>query len=155
MSLDHACGNGRHSLAERGLDLYQTPSVATEALLRVEQLPHTIWEPAAGRGAIVRVLRDHGYAVIASDIATYDFPLHFQRDFLAEIGMPAGVEAIDTDAKTGTDVACSLRSCSASSRTSLHLLTGIAIELPEEGKISSEFNNLYNKSTKPASTDCI
>ena len=26
---------------------------------------------------------------------------------------------------------------------------------PGIGKISSEFNNLYNKSTKPASTDCI
>ena len=97
MSLDHACGNGRHTLAERGLDLYQTPDVATEALLRVEQIPHTVWEPAAGRGAIARILRDRGHAVICSDIENYDFPLHFQRDFLTEIGMPAGVEAIVTN----------------------------------------------------------
>jgi hypothetical protein len=71
--------------------------VAVEALLRVEKIPHGVWEPAAGRGAIVRVLRDRGHAVIASDIADYGFPLHFQRDFLAEIGMPAGVEAIVTN----------------------------------------------------------
>jgi hypothetical protein len=29
-------------------------------LLAVEQLPHRIWEPAAGKGAIVKVLRDRG-----------------------------------------------------------------------------------------------
>lgn len=97
MSLDHACGNGRHTLAERGLDLYQTPAVAIEALLRVEQIPHMVWEPATGRGAIAEVLRARGHAVICSDIADYGFPLHFQRDFLAEIGMPAGAEAILTN----------------------------------------------------------
>jgi hypothetical protein len=43
------------------------------------------------------VLRDRGHAVIASDIADYGFRLHFQRDFLGEIGMPAGVEAIVTN----------------------------------------------------------
>ena len=35
--------------------------------------------------------------VIASDIADYSLPLHLQRDFLAEIGMPAGIEAIVTN----------------------------------------------------------
>jgi hypothetical protein len=95
--LDHSCQVQRHPLAERRLDLYETPAVAVEALLRVEKIPHSVWEPATGRGAIVRVLRDHGHAVIASDIADYGFPLHFRRDFLGEIGMPAGVEAIVTN----------------------------------------------------------
>src|SRR5262245_33052988 len=95
--LDHSCQVQRHPLAERGLDLYETPAVAAEALLRVEKIPHVIWEPAAGRGAIVRVLRDRGHAVIASDIADYGFHLHFVRDFLAEIGMPAGTECICTN----------------------------------------------------------
>jgi hypothetical protein len=89
--------NKRAPYAERGADMYPTPPVAVEALLKVEQLPHTIWEPAAGRGHIVRVLRDHGHAVIASDVANYDFDLHFCRDFLAEIGMPAGCEAVVTN----------------------------------------------------------
>src|SRR5712675_190091 len=79
MALDHSCSSRRHPIAERGQDLYETPRVATEAL------PTTIWEPSAGRGAIVRVLRDRGHAVIGSDVADYGFPLHFCRDFLAEI----------------------------------------------------------------------
>jgi hypothetical protein len=96
--LDHSCQVQRHPHAERGLDLYETPSVAVEALLRAEKdLPRCVWEPAAGRGAIVRVLRDHGHAVVASDIVRRDFPLHFARDFLAEIGRPAGVECILTN----------------------------------------------------------
>jgi hypothetical protein len=65
-------------------------------LLRVEQIPHRIWEPAAGRGAIVRVLRDHGHAVIASDIHNYG-NLHFVSDFLAQERLPAGCEAIVTN----------------------------------------------------------
>jgi hypothetical protein len=30
----------RHSHSERGLDLYEAPPAAVEALLRVERLPH-------------------------------------------------------------------------------------------------------------------
>jgi len=94
--LDHSSQVQRRALSERGVDLYETPAVAVEALLRVEEIPHCIWEPAAGPGSIVRVLRDHGHAVIASDIIDYG-NLHFARDFLTEIGMPAGVEAIVTN----------------------------------------------------------
>jgi hypothetical protein len=94
--LDMSSQSLRVSFAERGLDLYETPSVAVTALLDVEQIPHCIWEPAAGRGAIVRVLRDHGHAVIASDI--YDYGgLHFVGDFLAQEKMPAGCNCILTN----------------------------------------------------------
>ena len=44
----------RHPDSARGNDLYETPGVATFALLRAEPLPRTILEPACGRGAIVR-----------------------------------------------------------------------------------------------------
>jgi hypothetical protein len=94
--LDHSCQVQRHTYDERGFDLYETPAVAVEALLRVEQIPDRIWEPAAGRGAIVRVLRDHGHAVIASDIHNYG-NLHFVSDFLAQERLPAGCEAIVTN----------------------------------------------------------
>jgi hypothetical protein len=97
MALDHSCQVQRHPLAERGLDLYETPDVATRALLRVEQIPHRIWEPAAGRGAIVRVLRDRGHAVIANDIVDYGFPLHTVGDFLKTTAMPAGCSCILTN----------------------------------------------------------
>src|SRR5215510_4855776 len=89
MALDHSCQVQRHPLAERGHDLYETPDVAVEALLRVEKLPHRLWEPAAGRGAIVRVLRDAGHTVIPSDLIDYEFPLHTVGDFLKITAMPA------------------------------------------------------------------
>jgi hypothetical protein len=94
--LDHSCQVQRHPHAERGLDLYEMPAVAVEALLRVEKLPHRIWEPAAGKGAIVRVLRDHGHAVTASDIFDYG-GLDFVGDFLTQEQMPSGCEAIVTN----------------------------------------------------------
>jgi hypothetical protein len=97
VALDHSCQVQRAPLSERGFDLYGTPAVAVRALLRVEPIPLTIWEPAAGRGNIARVLREHGRAVICSDITTYDFPLQFEADFLAQTAMPAGAEAIITN----------------------------------------------------------
>jgi hypothetical protein len=88
----------RAPLAERGNDLYSTPPEATLALLRAENLPHFLWEPAAGRGAMVNVLREAGHAVIASDLVDYGFPTHFNgRDFLMETKVPAGCEAIVTN----------------------------------------------------------
>jgi hypothetical protein len=101
MALDHSCQVQRHSLIERGLDLYETPSVAVEALLRVERLPHRIWEPACGRGAIVNVLRSAGHSVVATDIANYRIPItppgYWDRDFLLETDAPEGTEAIVTN----------------------------------------------------------
>ena len=94
--LSHAAQSGRHPLSERGVDLYQTPACAVEALLRVELLPLWVWEPAAGRGAIARVLRDAGHVVIASDLIDYG-NLDFVRDFLAELKMLADCEAICTN----------------------------------------------------------
>ena len=55
--LDHSCQVQRHALSERKDDLYETPVVAVEALLRVETLPHRLWDPACGPGNIVDVLR--------------------------------------------------------------------------------------------------
>lgn len=52
----------------RGSDYYSTPPEATRALLGVEDFEGPIWEPAAGNGAIVRVLREAGHEVIATDL---------------------------------------------------------------------------------------
>lgn len=65
-------GAERHAHAVRGNDLYETPPAAVHALLRHERLNGSIWEPAAGRGAISRELRAAGYTVFASDLCTYD-----------------------------------------------------------------------------------
>jgi len=66
--LDHSCQTGRSPLKEHPGDLYDTPPEAVHALLKVEKLPHVIWEPACGTGNIVRVLRNAGHVVIASDL---------------------------------------------------------------------------------------
>lgn len=96
--LDHSCQVQRHTLAERGHDLYETPAVATLALLRVERLPHWLWEPAAGRGAMVRVLRAAGHHVLASDLEDYGDPTHFSGyDFLKEARAPNGCQGIVTN----------------------------------------------------------
>jgi hypothetical protein len=97
MPLSHAANAGSHPFAERQSDCYETPPCATEALLRVEKLPHWMWDPAAGRGAIVNVLRDRGHAVIASDLVDYGFPLHFVGDFLVQTKAPVECECILTN----------------------------------------------------------
>jgi|SRR5262245_24716668 len=66
--LDHSCQVGRAPLVERRGDCYDTPPVAVHALLKVERLPHRIWEPACGTGNIVAVLRSVGHDVIATDL---------------------------------------------------------------------------------------
>jgi hypothetical protein len=65
------------------------------ALLKVEKLPHVIWEPACGVGNIVKVLRDAGHQVIASDLNNRGCPDSMsQVDFL----FPLVVPMIEADA---------------------------------------------------------
>ena len=52
-SMNHAANPGRHSLAARKDDLYETPPDAVRTLLKVESLPESIWEPDCGPGSIV------------------------------------------------------------------------------------------------------
>lgn len=94
--LDHSCQVQRHSLVDRKDDLYETPSVAVEALLRVEPLPRLIWEPCCGRGAISRVLDSAGHIVLSSDLVDYGWGHEFGRDFLME-RLPAPEAAIVTN----------------------------------------------------------
>jgi len=57
-------------------DLYPTPPGFTRALLDVITLPNHVWEPAAGEGSMVRVLREYGYKVRATDINS-SYPVDF------------------------------------------------------------------------------
>lgn len=80
--LDKAAQAGQHAYEERGADVYETPACAVEALLRVENIPRdTVWEPACGPGAIVKVLQARGYTVAASDKFDYGWN-HAVEDFL-------------------------------------------------------------------------
>ena len=64
-------GASRHALKDRKDDLYETPACAVHALMRVKSLPRYIWEPAAGRGAISRILRAEGYTVTTTDLVAH------------------------------------------------------------------------------------
>src|SRR5262245_18732103 len=94
-------GIGRAPLRDRRDDLYETPPEAVRALLRVEKIPHRVWEPACGPGAIVRVLRAHGHEVVATDLVNYGLPItppgYWGVDFLMESKLPAGCECIVTN----------------------------------------------------------
>ena len=89
----------KHALSERGNDLYESPAEAVHALLRAEDIPAAVWEPACGPGSIVRVLRGAGRTVHATDLIEYDSPDQDQggRDFLLETAAPAGTQAIVTN----------------------------------------------------------
>lgn len=98
---DKSTGNGRHSLEDRAADLYETPAEAVLALLSVESLPHDLWEPCAGRGAIVRVLRRAGHRVTATELVNYGDAVEpgivTGMDFLAQTRAPKGVSCIITN----------------------------------------------------------
>lgn len=94
--LDHSGNPGRHPLADRGDDLYETPAVAVEALLLAEPIPRVVWEPACGPGAISRALLDAGHTVYSSDLRDYGFGLA-GLNFLAARELPPGVQAIVTN----------------------------------------------------------
>jgi hypothetical protein len=88
----------RHPLKDRKDDCYETPPAAVHALLRVEQVPNTVWEPACGPGAIVNVLRATGRIVHATDLRDYGLEDSTGRvDFLMEWRAPPGTETILTN----------------------------------------------------------
>lgn len=97
-ALDMSTGNRVHAISDRKDDLYETPEVAVRALLKVECIPFTVWEPCCGPGAIVRVLRDSGRGVIATDLVDYGCQdSKANIDFLMERSAPGGVPAVVTN----------------------------------------------------------
>jgi hypothetical protein len=92
-------GSNRHALAQRGNDLYETPIPAIRALLQVEPITHRVWEPAAGRGAIVRALNNWGYETVATDLIAYEgaIPGIGIADFFSFTRAPGGCKVIVTN----------------------------------------------------------
>jgi hypothetical protein len=80
--LDKSANAGRAPQREHPGDRYDTHACAVHALLKVEKLPHLIWEPACGTGNIVKVLRKAGHHVVATDIARRGCPKSRVLDFL-------------------------------------------------------------------------
>jgi hypothetical protein len=79
-------------------DLYETPTEAIWALLKAESLPECIWEPACGPGNIVKVLRENGHHVYATDLVDYGLEeSESGADFLMERSPEFHVGAIVTN----------------------------------------------------------
>lgn len=97
MALSLVTQSKAHTLEKRGHDLYETPEVATRALIKYEPLPHRIWEPACGRGAIARVLCGAGHFVHATDLIDYGEVGTGGCDFFAYSEAPTGLECIVTN----------------------------------------------------------
>ena len=92
-----ALPNQRHALKDRGDDLYQTPPEAVHALVKAENLPHNIWEPACGPGSIMQTLEGLGHRVWGSDLVDYGQPGLVGVDFLMETKAPFGINCIVTN----------------------------------------------------------
>ncbi len=87
-NLRAAVGTASASAEERGHNLYETPGEAMRVLLAVERFRGRVYEPACGRGAILRPLEAAGYDVAISDLvdygtATRDGECQGVADFLA------------------------------------------------------------------------
>ena len=97
---DKSTGNGRHKLVDRAWDLYQTAPEVTRALLANHSLPHDVWEPAAGCGAISRVLKAAGHNVVSTELIAYpgaDADVLAGVDFLNVTQPPVGMRCIVTN----------------------------------------------------------
>jgi hypothetical protein len=86
--------------ARKRRDFYATPPWVTEALLRHVRFRGPIWEPCCGNGAMTRVLEDHGYDVVSTDLVERGFGTP-GVDFLACHDVPAGCRSIITNPPYG------------------------------------------------------
>lgn len=97
-------GAARHALRDRKDDLYETPEICVTAAHAAGVFkclpPGAVWEPCAGRGAISRVLRRLGRAVIAQDLVDHpgrDGDIATGIDFLMERQAPTDASCIITN----------------------------------------------------------
>lgn len=100
--------HGESGYARKPRDAYFTEPRCTEALLEHVTLPRSgiVWEPACGKGHIVKVLQGRGYRVHASDIFDHGGLLagpavEYGADFLTVKRAPAGTRIIATNPPFG------------------------------------------------------
>lgn len=76
-------GASNHSAGEREpLDYYATDPRAVELLLEQEEFAPHVWECACGEGHMAKVLEQHGYDVLSTDVVDRGYGIGYV-DFLA------------------------------------------------------------------------
>ena len=84
-------GASNHADSERQQhDYYATEPKAVELLLAEEEFAPVIWEPACGEGHISKVLEQHGYEVISSDLIYRGYGDVKPCDFLKDTSVTNG-----------------------------------------------------------------
>ena len=76
-------------------DTFQTPPYALEPLLPFLPITWRIWEPACGKGNIVRALKSSGHCVFGSDVVPAYYGAMKGADFLGELGGLVGRRSYD------------------------------------------------------------
>lgn len=97
-------GNKTATKAIRGDDFYASPYAALPPLLMAEgrKLPRTLWEPAAGNGALVIPLRNRGYTVHATDLRNWGCPdCEPEIDFTGELAAQYGAKLAEQNDQFG------------------------------------------------------
>lgn len=90
-------GASNHSKSERqSEDYYATDPKAIDALVKVYDIPHKIWEPACGSGHLAIRLTELGYEVAATDLVDRGYG-EGGIDFLAQMEMPEDCSCILTN----------------------------------------------------------
>lgn len=78
-------GASNHALGERQKhDYYATEPKAMKLLLEEESFSNVIWECACGEGHLARVLEEHGFEVIGTDLIYRGYGDPKPMDFLKE-----------------------------------------------------------------------
>lgn len=78
-------GASSHSSGKReSNDFYATDPNAMELLLKEESFSHEIWECACGEGHLAKVLEQHGYDVIGTDLIYRGYGDEEPMNFLEE-----------------------------------------------------------------------
>lgn len=85
-SVHSTLGASNHSEKERQQhDYYATDPKAMELLLAEEQFSPVVWECACGEGHLSRVLEEHGYKVISTDLVYRGYGCSESIDFLQQL----------------------------------------------------------------------
>lgn len=89
---------GEYGHERRAHDAYWTDEPTIKALCENYQFPKRVWEPACGRGDIVKHLVARGHSVYSSDLNQHGFEgQELIADFLEMATVPNGAKAIITN----------------------------------------------------------
>lgn len=124
-------------------DPFPTPPAFTKVLLRNINIPDPIWEPACGKGDMVRTLVLDNYQVFATDLYDCGYSSHATRDFLTAKLPSRSIKSIVTNPPYAMALEFALRGIHHMCNSGVRL---VALLLPIHFMGSSlRYNELFTK----------